>query len=108
MEPASVNYDLHRQGITSADGDVDDINTLDHSLCLETQVLVKVSGANISATLVLEVERSVNNKEYFRSQSYTVSRSQALLIRHGGGHVRVRVIALSGTTPSLDVYLKRT
>ena len=57
MNPASVSYDLHRQGITSADGDAAPIDTLDHTLCLETQVLVKVSGANVSATLVMEIER---------------------------------------------------
>ena len=107
MNPASVSYDLHRQGISAADGDTSPVTTLDHTLCLESQVLVKVSGTNVSATIVMELECEPNGTGYYRSQSYTVSRSQALLIRHGGAHVRVRVIALTGTGPSLDIYLKR-
>ena len=102
-----MSYDLHRQGISAADSDTGPVNTLDHTLCLESQVLIKVTGTNVSATIVMELERAANGTEYNRSQSYTISRSQALLIRHGGAHVRIRVIALTGTGPSLDIYLKR-
>ena len=106
-EPASVDYVLHRSAVIVADSDVASINTVDHTLCRKSQVLVLVSGTDVSCTLVLEVEKSVNGSEYFRSQSYTISRSQAFLIEHGGGHIRIRITALSGTSPSITIYLKR-
>jgi len=107
VEPASVSYDLHRSNITSPDGDTDPINTLNHTLCTDTQVLVKIEGNNVSATIVLEVEKKANGSEYYRSAGLNLTHSSVLFIKHGGGHVRVRVTALTGTTPNLTIYLKR-
>ena len=106
MNPASVSYDLHRINVTVADSDTIPINTLNHTLCQETQVLVKVEGTGVSATIVLEVEREPNGTEYYRSASFNLTRSSVLFIKHGGGHIRVRVTSLSGTNSNLTVYVK--
>ena len=107
MNPASVSYDLHRVGVTVADSDSTPIQTVNHTLCQETQVLVKVSGSGVSATVVLEVEREANNTEYYRSAGFNLTQSSVLFIKHGGGHVRIRVTTLTGSNPSLDIYVKR-